>query len=88
DDIALVIVPEGETALEAQDIRALFLGDLLHPREELVGIELADAQGDRDDRGVMNRRCMIMVLMVIMPVIVTMMRVIVIVIMIAIVPAG
>lgn len=81
DDIALVIVAEGENALEAQDIRALFLGDLLHPWEEFVGIEFAGTQGDRNNRCVVNRRGMIMVVMVIMPpvimpMVVMMMRVI------------
>ena len=45
---ALVVILEGEDALAAQNARPLFLHEVLHPREELVGVErLVGPQRDR-----------------------------------------
>ena len=44
--VTLGIALEGNDALEAKDIRAVGLGDLLDPREEPLGVHLAAAQRD------------------------------------------
>src|SRR3984885_9030064 len=48
EDKALIVVLEGQDALAAQNVRALLLHQILHPRKELVRIErLVRAQRNR-----------------------------------------
>ncbi|MND86186.1 hypothetical protein D3C80_781390 [compost metagenome] len=91
--VTLRITLEGDDALEAQNVGAVCLGDLLDPREEPLGVHLTAAQRDRLHRHVMDRggRAMVVVIvpMVVMPVIVVMvMMMVVVVMMIAIGAAG
>lgn len=43
DDIAFVVVLKCKDALQAKDIRALFLGDFLNPWEKFIRVQLAGA---------------------------------------------
>ncbi len=43
DDIAFMVALESKDTLQTQDIRPLFLGDFLNPREEFVRVQLARA---------------------------------------------
>src|SRR5690606_26560464 len=80
DDVAFRVVPEGDDALEAQDVRAFDLRDLLDPREELLRIHLAAAQRYGLHRHIMYRGCVVVPVMVMMVVIVPVMMVVMIVI--------
>src|SRR5690606_32603291 len=83
-DVAVRVVPEGDDALEAQDIRAFELGDLLDPREELLRVHLAAAQRYGLHRHVVDRRDVVVMVvmmglmsMMIMPVMIVVMMVMV-----------
>ena len=70
-DIALLIALEGDDALEPQYVRAFHLGDLLDPREKLLGVHLAAAQRYRLHRHVMDRGGVRMIVpMMIVPVVI------------------
>ena len=65
DNIAFMIIFESKDALQAKYIRTLFLGNFLDPWEEFIRIQLARTDGNRLHRDVMNRRCMIVVMMLV-----------------------
>ncbi|ENN87451.1 hypothetical protein RHSP_28281 [Rhizobium freirei PRF 81] len=90
NDVALRVVLEGDDALEAQDVRALRLRDLLDPGEEAFGIHLAAAQRNRLYGDVVDRRrsVVMMVVIVVMMIMIVVMMMVVIVIMMVMIAIG
>ena len=81
DDVAFGIVLERDDALQPEDVRAEGLGDLLDPREEALGVELAGAERDAADAGLRD----VVVMLVVMVVIVVVIMIMIVVMMVVVV---